>query len=72
MTLPHLRECNFYRNYNAQREIPLPMIYAMQDIIPGKQKGAILMQYLGDIACNVPIYESFTLKQVFHISFFFF
>uniref|UniRef100_F1L7R1 Oxidoreductase dhs-27 n=1 Tax=Ascaris suum TaxID=6253 RepID=F1L7R1_ASCSU len=64
MTLPHLRECNFYRNYNAQRELPLPMIYAMQDIIPGKQKGAILMQYLGDIACNVPVYESFTLKQL--------
>ncbi|VDM46396.1 unnamed protein product [Toxocara canis] len=59
----HSRECNFYRTFSG-KGLCLPVIYAAQELIPGKQPGAILMQYMGDVGCNVPPHESFTLKQV--------
>ncbi|VDK57553.1 unnamed protein product [Anisakis simplex] len=63
----HARECEMYSKH-YRNGMPMPRIFALKDIVPDRERGAILMEYLGDKAANVPFYRSFTVEQLINIS----
>lgn len=64
IVLAHSRECLFYNSYWTER-IPTPKVFVAQEVIIGKQQGAILMEYIDPKrATTVPIYSSLNVQQV--------
>uniref|UniRef100_A0A0N4ZDU5 Protein kinase domain-containing protein n=1 Tax=Parastrongyloides trichosuri TaxID=131310 RepID=A0A0N4ZDU5_PARTI len=65
VSILHDQECTFYGQIMEEiGNLKAPKCYGMQDLVPKKQDGCLIMEYLSPNASNLPFYESFNVYQI--------
>jgi hypothetical protein len=65
MSLAHNQECRFYKTFGTLSNLPLLNVFGSKEWHPDlNQKGALLMEYIGDRATNLELYEDISFEKV--------